>query len=242
MGELQVIELNNQRLLTTEQLAEYYDTNCDRIKQNFGYNKSKFIEGKHYYRLSGKELREFKDIVGNSDLVGKNANQLILYTKRGASRHSKILNTDKAWDTYDELEENYFNPKQPVSLTIREQAILALAANEETNVRVDQIESDIQEIKDNSLITTEDKSSIDRLVRKRVSAYCSDQRLNQEAKSMLFQDIGRSIKELFNVPHRGRIKSKDYKTAIEFLNSWEPTAVTKAKIKQIDLFDNQDIA
>lgn len=131
---------------------------------------------------------------------------------------------------------------QSAPLSIREQAILALAANEETNVRVDQIESDIQEIKDNSLITTEDKSSIDRLVRKRVSAYCSDQRLNQEAKSMLFQDIGRSIKELFSVPHRGRIKSKDYKTAIEFLNSWEPTAVTKAKIKQLDLFDNQDIA
>lgn len=242
MKKLQVIELDNRRLLTTEQLAEIYEATAKNIQDNFQNNKANFIEGKHYHRLIGEELKVFKNYPENIGLVDKRAPQLILWTKQGAGRHSKILNTDKAWDMFDVLEENYFNPKQPVPLTIREQAILALAANEETNVRVDQIESDIQEIKDNSLITTEDKSSIDRLVRKRVSAYCSDQRLNQEAKSMLFQDIGRSIKELFNVPHRGRIKSKDYQTAIEFLNSWEPTAVTKAKIKQLDLFDDQDIA
>lgn len=111
MNTPQIIELHNQRLLTTEQLADFYGTTVDRIKQGFNRNKDKFIEGKHFYRLEGQELREFKDRVSNSYLVGKNANSLILYTKQGAGRHSKILNTDRAWDMFDELEENYFNPK-----------------------------------------------------------------------------------------------------------------------------------
>lgn len=131
-----------------------------------------------------------------------------------------------------EIEKNY--KKKQVPLSIRQQAILALAANEETNVRVDLIETDLKEIKENSLITTEDKNSIDRIVKRKVYSYCKERGLETKAKSMLFQDIGRSIKEMFNIPHRGRIKLKDFEAAIEFISDWEPSAVTKAKIKQIN--------
>lgn len=237
---LQVIELKNQRILTTEQLAEFYGVSVQQIKQNFNNNKDKFIEKKHFYRLEGEELKEFKNLVENFDLVDKRTPQLILYTKQGASRHSKMLGTEKAWDMFDELEENYFNPIKQQSnknLTYREQAILALAANEETNERVDAVEQDIQEIKENSLITTEDKTSIDRMVKRKVYTICKDQRLNNEAKKLLFADLGSSIKQLFNVPHRGRIRAKDYGTVVDFISTWEPTSVTKAKINQLNLFE-----
>ena len=45
----------------------------------------------------------------DSPLVGKRAPSLYLWTKRGASRHAKILDTDKAWDVFDELEQSYFD-------------------------------------------------------------------------------------------------------------------------------------
>lgn len=133
---------------------------------------------------------------------------------------------------FEQMEETI--KSQAIPLTAREQVILALAANEETNVRVDLIEIDLKEIKENSLITTEDKNSIDRIVKRKVYSYCKDRDLKTKAKSMLFQDIGRSIKEMFNIPHRGRIKLKDFEAAIEFISDWEPSAVTKAKIKQIN--------
>lgn len=112
MNNLEQVKYNNDLILTTNQLAEFYGTTEDRIKKNFNYNIDKFIEGKHFYKLVGQDLKDFKDSVLNSDLVGKNANVLMLWTKRGASRHSKMLGTDQAWNMYDELEENYFNPKQ----------------------------------------------------------------------------------------------------------------------------------
>ncbi|BAO08081.1 anti-repressor [Enterococcus mundtii QU 25] len=235
MNQMQIIEFYNQRLLTTEQLAEFYEATEKQIKQNFNNNKEKFIEGKHFYRLEGQQLKDFKNRVENFDLVGKNANQLILYTKRGASRHSKMLGTDRAWDMFDELEENYFNPKQQAQIPTsnRELILLALEGNEETNQRIDKIDERLVDIEENKLITTEDKGTIDRAVRKKVYQICKEQHLGQNAKGMLYQDLGSSIKQLFKVPNRGRIKDKDFRKVLNFINCWEPSSVTKERINQI---------
>lgn len=235
MNTPRIIELNNQRLLTTEQLAEFYGASETQIKTNFNRNKDRFIEGKHFYKLEGQELKDFKNRVTDSNLVGKNANTLILWTKRGASRHSKIINTDRAWDMFDELEENYFNKQPKLPTSQRELAMLALSANEETNERVDNIDKRLVDIEENKLISTEDKGTIDRRVRKKVYYLCKEQRLSQEAKSMLFQDLGSSIKRLFNVPNRGRIKDKDFQRVLEFIDNWQPSSVTKEQIKQLEL-------
>lgn len=57
-------------------------------------------------------LIEFKNLVNDIDLVDKRAAQLYLWTERGANRHCKILDTDKAWEQFDNLEETYFNVKK----------------------------------------------------------------------------------------------------------------------------------
>lgn len=108
---IQVIEHKEVRVLTTQQLAEVYETNPDNIKMNFKRNKERFVEGRDYYLLKGEELKEFKNLVTNSNLVDKRTPQLYLWTERGANRHSKILDTDKAWQQFDVLEETYFKVK-----------------------------------------------------------------------------------------------------------------------------------
>ncbi len=235
MNQMQIIEFYNQRLLTTEQLAEFYEATPKNIRDNFQNNRNKFIEGKHYFRLEGDDLKAFKNDTENIGIVGSRVNQLILYTKRGASRHSKMLGTDRAWDMFDELEENYFNPKQQAQIPTsnRELILLALEGNEETNQRIDKIDERLVDIEENKLITTEDKGTIDRAVRKKVYQICKEQHLGQNAKGMLYQDLGSSIKQLFNVPKRGRIKDKDFRKALNFINNWEPSSLTKERINQI---------
>lgn len=129
MNSLQVIEHNGERVLTTEQLAQAYECEPKQIKQNFNNNKSRFEEGKHYFKLDGDALRIFKDSLGRSKISTnlKFAPQLYLWTRRGASRHSKMLGTDKAWEMFDALEENYFNPR-PKQLTPAEQMAQGLLA------------------------------------------------------------------------------------------------------------------
>lgn len=53
-------------------------------------------------------MRAFKREVNDIPLVAPNVNQLYLWTERGANRHCKILDTPKAWEQFDNLEETYF--------------------------------------------------------------------------------------------------------------------------------------
>ena len=76
----------------------------NNIKNNFQRNKNKFQEGTHFFLLTGEDLRTFKREATDSDLAAPNVNQLYLWTERGASRHCKILDTDKAWEQFDRLD------------------------------------------------------------------------------------------------------------------------------------------
>ncbi|MCR0487437.1 ORF6N domain-containing protein [[Clostridium] innocuum] len=105
-----VVEFSNERVLTTQQLAEVYECGEERIRQSFSRNKDRFIEGKHYYKLVGDELRKFKTEYLN-DTQLKHAKELMLWTEKGADRHCKILDTDKAWEQFDNLEDTYFRVK-----------------------------------------------------------------------------------------------------------------------------------
>lgn len=106
------VEWNGERVITTAQLAEVYGTNAKNVQTNFSNNKGRFEERKHFYLLKGRELKDFKMQSNDIGLVDKKASQVYLWTRRGASRHCKILDTEKAWEQFDCLEENYFNPKK----------------------------------------------------------------------------------------------------------------------------------
>ena len=108
------VDYNGVRVLTTEQLAQAYECEPQQIKQNFNNNKDHFKEGKHFFKLMGDALRDFKESLGESKISTtlKFTSILYLWTRRGASRHCKMLGTEKAWEMYDNLEENYFNSPQ----------------------------------------------------------------------------------------------------------------------------------
>lgn len=114
---LQVVETNNQRVLTTTQIAEWYETSTDAIQRNFQRNKGRYTEGKHYYCLTGVELKEFKDWATScravnpdgSELIDKRAAVLYLWKEKGALMLAKSLNTDKAWEAYEILVDTYFS-------------------------------------------------------------------------------------------------------------------------------------
>lgn len=119
------VDYNGVRVLTTEQLAQAYECETVQISQNFLNNKDHFKEGKHFFKLEGDALKNLR--LENIELqISPKARCLYLWTRRGASRHCKMLGTEKAWEMYDNLEENYFNPRLSKELTGRELMAKAL--------------------------------------------------------------------------------------------------------------------
>ncbi|MDE1480200.1 ORF6N domain-containing protein, partial [Xenorhabdus bovienii] len=126
-------------VITTELLADIYETDVINIQVNHSRNKDRFVEGKHFFKLTGSILKEFKNRLTqsksvknrlslsesvdnrltNSQLVGKRARSLILWTERGAARHAKMLDTDQAWDVFEKLEDFYFNQKEAEPITVK---------------------------------------------------------------------------------------------------------------------------
>ncbi|AMW58867.1 ORF6N domain-containing protein [Salmonella enterica] len=110
---LSPITHNQIPVITTELLAQLYGTKIKNISDNFLNNTTRFVVGKHYFKIEKNELREFKNRPETIGLVGKNARSLILWTERGAARHAKMLETDQAWEVFEKLEDCYFSQKNP---------------------------------------------------------------------------------------------------------------------------------
>ncbi|CAI3555030.1 hypothetical protein CNEO3_1190004 [Clostridium neonatale] len=125
MSKLIPLEFKNQRIITTKVLADSFGTDYKIISNNFNRNIERFVEGKHYYKLEGQELKEFKGCHQNDESL-KYVSILYLWTDRGAARHAKILDTDEAWEVYEELEDTYFKIKEKTQLISAEKHVKEL--------------------------------------------------------------------------------------------------------------------
>lgn len=113
---LSPITHNQIPVITTELLAQLYGTEPVRIRQNHHENKDRFVEGKHFFKVVGDELRNLRVALNYSqNPISPKVRSLILWTERGAARHAKMLETDQAWEVFEKLEDCYFSQKQPAS-------------------------------------------------------------------------------------------------------------------------------
>lgn len=133
MNDLQIVEYDGVRVVTTKQIADMYGTESGIVSKDFNRNKDKFAEGKHYFKLSGNELKKFresnelqrKEICGgqNDDYqnlqsaesplqISNKVRTLYLWTNRGALLLAKIIDTDKAWEAYERLVDFYFEVQE----------------------------------------------------------------------------------------------------------------------------------
>ena len=119
---LSPITHNQIPVITTELLAQLYCTEINNIKVNYTRNSERFVEGKHFFKVVGDELKNLRVTLSNSQnlqpslrglQISPKARSLILWTERGAARHAKMLETDQAWDVFERLEDCYFRQKDP---------------------------------------------------------------------------------------------------------------------------------
>lgn len=124
MDNMMIIEHNQQRVLTTQQLAEAYETDGKHISDNYINNLNRYSEGKHFFFLSGEGLRSFKETYPNISDNLKYAPTLYLWTEKGAWLHAKSLNNDRAWEAYETLVDDYYSIKAMAPQTFSQLDIL----------------------------------------------------------------------------------------------------------------------
>ena len=152
MNELTVLEHNSIRVMTTEQLAEAYGCAPKQIQQNFSNNRARFIAGKHFFVLEGRDLQTFRLQVENIELqISPKTRHLYLWTERGAARHSKMLGTERAWDVFEQLEDSYFKVAKNMTpeeflLYSAQRMVEQAKAIKAANARIDKVDERLLEV------------------------------------------------------------------------------------------------
>lgn len=232
MNNLTVTEYKNIRVLTTQQIAEAYETDTRIISNNFNRNKERYVDGKHFVCLDGEELKEFK--TNHHFDESSRINKLYLWTEKGAFLHAKSLNTDKAWEVYDRLVDEYFEKPKLPSWTMDDKIQILAQGNIELKEKIDAINDDLQEFKrDMPLLALEcqkitkakNQKVVPMLGGKDAPAY-KDNSLRQ----LVYSDIDAQLRREFGVNTYKAIKRNQCDVAIKIINEYELPMYLKDRI------------
>ncbi|WP_282140298.1 ORF6N domain-containing protein [Cytobacillus oceanisediminis] len=233
MNHLQPISQGGKRVLTTIQLAEVFGTEAKIINRNFQRNADRYVQGKHYFALSGEELREFKGSRQIDDSL-KFTSILYLWTEKGTWLHAKSINTEKAWDAYEMLVDEYYSIKEDLVPLSKDQALVTVLRTtadlmEDTQtIKAEQhkIRKLVYEI-DNKVeehITL--SSGEQRRVQKGIAQKVYELESNPEFRSKLFRELHRELKDRFGVASYKDIKRKELQLALSYIENWFPRKVS----------------
>ena len=232
MNPIIPITFDDQRVLTTEQLAEVYETSVSNIKTNFARNRKHFTGGVHYYLLEGEALKAFKNEDTESNLVGKNASSLYLWTERGANRHCKILDTAKAWEQFDNLEETYFRVKEnQMDLSGLSPELQAIFMHDKkiqfVENRVDHLENTmtVDYGQQRTLKAMGNRAALIAMGGKDMPAY-------KTISKVVFSALWRDYKDYFNINSYANTPVARYDEAIKYLKCWLPDTNLNLEIRQ----------
>lgn len=226
-----VIMKNQQAVTSSLQVAEVFEKNHRDVLKAITNLK--------------RDVRNFAQMFSETNIPDSyNRNRRAFYMNRdGFTLLAMGFTGDKALqfklqyiEAFNSMEEQAKLPTSP-----REIARLTLQANEETNQRLDSVEGDVKDLKENQVIPNPEYSALNRRVNQRVSEVAhSYGHITKKQRGELFKDIGSGIKKIANVSARSMLRKKDYQMVMDFINDWEPSTATKTIIRQTSLrFDKE---
>ena len=230
---------NNQPVTSSLQVAEVFDKEhkvvlkaiddvIDGVAQNYA---DLFYEDTYTHPQNKQEYRQ------------------IIMTKKGWTLIAMGFTGKKATqfkldyiNAFDEMEEMLKKSQPKLPTDPMEILKLTFEAQEQTNERVEAVEKEVKDLKDNQKIAADDYGYISRRVNQRVSEVAKGfGKLTNEQRGKLFKDINTGIKQVTGVGSRSQIREKHYEMVVEFIQDWESSTATKTIVRQMSL-DLDDIA
>lgn len=225
MNELCKVEFNGILVLTTQQIAEAYGTDAKVVSYNFNHNKDRYVDGKHYICLTGDELRAFRE---NHDLPS-NLNKLYLWTQKGAFLHAKSLNTDKAWEVYETLVDEYFQKRNELALSgiSKELQAVIVVDKRVTQVeqKVDTVKKELEDFKLDLPILPIEADRITEAVRKRgvdiLGGKASNAYQDRSMRQRVYSSIYADLKSNFRVRSYKSIRRNQCESALNVIARYD---------------------
>lgn len=232
MNDLTVTEYENIRVLTTQQIAEAYESDVRIISNNFNRNKERYVEGKHFVCLEGEELKAFK--TNHHFDESSRINKLYLWTEKGAFLHAKSLNTDRAWEVYDRLVDEYFEKPKLPSWTMDDKIQILAQGNIELKEKIEAVNDDLQEFKRDMPLLALECQKITKAKNQKVVPILGGKNSpaykDNSIRQQVYSDIDAQLRREFGVNTYKAIKRNQCDVAIKIINEYELPMYLKDRI------------
>lgn len=223
-----------ERTLTSNEVAEMVGRRHDQVLRDIEKiiiqlgdhkNVESYFEVSTYINVQNKELPGF------------------LLTKKGCELYSTRMTGEKGTqfavayiERFHDMEQHIIEQQTKLPTDPMEILALTFKAQEQTNKRVEVIESDIKDLKENQKIGADDYGYISRRINQRVTEVAKGfGKLTKEQRGSFYKDINAGVKQVTGVSARSQLREKHYQVVIDFINDWEPSTATKTIVRQMNL-------
>lgn len=218
MNELEIIELNGQRLVDSREVAEMIEMqHKDLMKKVRNYVDI----------LTGAKLRsldffipgEYKDTKGEF-------RKCYFLTKQGCEMVANkltgekgILFTAKYVEAFNKMEQSYLPSSDPMKALE-----LMFEATKQTNEKVAVVDKRVETLENNMTIDTAQQYTLSNLAKKNVldALGGKESQAYKEVSKKVFAAMWRDFKNYFKVPSYRDTLKINYQKAIEYLETWHP--------------------
>lgn len=221
--DLTIIMINNEPWFVGKEVAKilgYKDTNqAIRIHVD--------DDDKLTRSFNGSGQRRQMAVVNESGLYS-----LILSSKLPSAKKfkkwvtSEVLPSIRKHGSYGSL------PQTP-----EEQLMLTMQVANRTVKRVDNLEKDVEYLKQTAEITSSQARRLLEIRRQRGVELCGGKNSNfykQGGHNKVFGQFGVDFKTKFDVPRYDAVQKKDFDEAIEYTKNWRPSYNLEQKIKEVN--------
>lgn len=231
MNKLKIVDMNGQQTIDSRLVAEALEMQHKNLLQKIrGYED--ILEGSKF------SSRQF--FIPSSYLSEQNKElSCYMLTKKGCEMVANKLTGEKGViftamyvDAFNEMEQKPKLPTDP-----RELLQLTIQAQENTAKRVDNIEDDVKDLKENAFLTPSEYNLVSTRVNERVRHIINVYRFkpNRQQRSELYKAINREIKIITGIKARCQLRQKDLDNVLDFINDWEPSKATLVVVEQLAL-------
>lgn len=234
MNELQIFkneEFGEVRSLIIDN--EPYFVGKD-VATALGYVKSRNAIATHVDAEDKKVAPIQGDVGGTQEMILINESglySLILSSKLPQAKKFKRWVTSEVLPAIRKTG-GYNLPSDP-----RELLQLTIEAHENTAKRVDNIEREVNDLKDNAFLSPSEYNLVSTRINERVRHIINGYHLNpnRQQRSELYKAINREIKVITGIKARCQLRQKDLNTVLDFVNDWEPSKATLVVVEQLAL-------
>lgn len=232
IGEAEVLikEYNGQRVVTFKDIDTVHQRPSGTANKRFIDNKKRFIEGEDYFTVSSSEIRKTHIFpISDNDFKDKT-----LITESGYLMLVKSFTDDLAWEVQRQLVKSYFKQSKP--MTTAEKIHLLAQSDEELTHRVDEVEAEVEELKETMPLLAVDCDRITNAVKAKgietLGGKDSNSYKDRSLRGRVYADIHREVKRQFGVTTYKAIKRNQCEKAVAFVRNYNVPFVLQEQIAE----------